>query len=62
MRLGIERREIFKDDKDSKVAGVGGRKSEIRKDSGIVPGNTLPDRRVEQYFGLSHLHDRAPRA
>ena len=37
MARGIERREIFKDDKDRKVSEVGGRKSEIRKDSGIVP-------------------------
>ena len=37
MARGIERREIFKDDKDRKVPEVGDRKSEVRKHSGIVP-------------------------
>jgi len=37
MARGIERRKIFSDDKDRKVPEVRGRKSEIKKDSGIVP-------------------------
>ncbi len=38
MARGIERRKIFKDDKDRKVQEVGDLKSEVRKHSGIVIG------------------------
>jgi hypothetical protein len=38
MARGIERRKIFKDNKDRKVQEVGDRKPEVRKHSGIVLG------------------------